>query len=160
VQGVVPRDLKPPNILLQRRAGRQVAKIGDYGLAKAFQTAGMTKGQITRPAGGFAGSLHYMAREHVTEYKYLKPVTDVFELAATFFHMLTGRTVWPPAPQDRMLKVILERSPLRLRDHFEGAPQKLYQAMDKALALEPTQRFQDGAEFLQAMREALGQFVR
>ena len=155
VRGVVHRDLKPPNILLASENGKQVAKISDFGLAKAFATAGCTQGSITQGQGTFCGSPPYMAREHIINYRYVKPVTDVFEIAATFFHMLTGETVWPMRAGSDLYKIILESRPRRLKDHLSSAPKKLYEVFDQALEIEISHRFQDAGNFLKAIKRVL-----
>jgi serine/threonine protein kinase len=155
-RGVIHRDLKPPNILLTHQGGRVVAKLSDFGLAKSFAAAGCTQGSLSQSqAGSFCGSPCYMAPEHICNYKYVKPPTDVFEMAATFFHMLTGRPVWPLGPGKDIFKVILESEPLRLKDHLPSCPKPLAQVFDRALARDPAERPASGQELLDAMRKVL-----
>ena len=88
-------------------------------------------------------------------YRYVEPVTDVFEMGATFFHMLTGETVWPLRRGVEAEKVILECRPRRLKDHLSSAPRKLYEVFDCALDPDEAQRYQDGQEFLNALKKVL-----
>lgn len=88
--GVVHRDLKPHNILLAHKGNQWISKITDFGIAKSFESAGLTN--ITKP-GDVLGTPIYWPREQITHYKYLNPVTDVFSLAAVFYEMLTGSWV-------------------------------------------------------------------
>lgn len=156
VKGVIHRDLKPPNILLARENGRMVAKVSDFGLAKGFAAAGCTQGSISKSTtGAFCGSPPYMAPEHILNYKYVKPATDVFEMAATVFHILTGEIVWPLRRGVDECKVILEERPRRLKDHLRDCPKRLAEVMDRALTLKASERYQDGREFLNAMKNAL-----
>ena len=87
VAGVVHRDLKPHNILVRAQGDLWVPKIADFGLSKAFESAGLS--DITRH-GEIAGTPIYWPREQITQYRYLDPATDVFSIAAVFYEMLTG----------------------------------------------------------------------
>ena len=155
VKGVVHRDLKPPNILLSGSPGNWTAKISDFGLSKAFSEAGMTKGSITGPAGSFCGSPLYMAPEHIVNYKYVKPETDVFEIAATFYHMLTGKTVWEPKRGQDIYKVILEGKIAPIHSQVAEIPGKVAKIIDRSLSRKPSDRYKDAGAMLKAMKKAL-----
>jgi serine/threonine protein kinase len=66
-----------------------MAKVGDYGLAKAFDAAGLS-GQ-TR-TGSMAGTPHFMPRQQVVNFKYARPEVDVWAMAASLYNILAG---WP-----------------------------------------------------------------
>jgi serine/threonine protein kinase len=79
-------------VLLGRNKGRLTAKVSDFGLAKSFESAGMT--DMTN-AGDICGTPIYWPREQITHYKYLAPPTDVFSIAAVFYEMLVGDWMRP-----------------------------------------------------------------
>jgi eukaryotic-like serine/threonine-protein kinase len=155
VKGIIHRDLKPFNILLSGQPGKWTAKLSDFGLSKAFSETGFTKGSITSP-GMTIGSWQYTAPEHLVNYRYLKPPTDVFELAATFYHMLTGSFVWNLSHyKDNIFRVILQSSPEPIRNRDSTIPYSVAKVIDRALSCKPEQRYRDGGEFLSAFKEAL-----
>jgi serine/threonine-protein kinase len=86
-RGLVHRDLKPQNIFLSTAGGSRVAKLGDYGLAKAFDMAGLSGHTCT---GEVAGTPQFMPRQQVLRFKELRPEADVWAMAAALYNMLTG----------------------------------------------------------------------
>lgn len=152
--GIVHRDLKPSNVLLDTQEGRMVAKLSDFGLAKAFGAAGCTPGLLSR-TGTTCGSPLYMAPEHLTNFKYVKAAADVFELAATIFYMLTGKTIRPVRQEQDPFKSVLEDHPRRIRDHLENCSEGFSEVMDCALSYEEKERFANGREFLEAFKEII-----
>ncbi len=150
-RGIVHRDLKPSNVLLGDQDNSVTAKLSDFGLAKAFGAAGCTQGVLSR-TGTTCGSPIYMAPEHLTNYKYVKAATDVFEIAATIFYMLTGQPIRPTRPGQEPFRSVVEEKPRRLQDFLSDCPQDFGDAMDRALAYDETERFQNGREFLNALK--------
>ena len=86
-KGFVHRDLKPSNILLSFARNDVVAKLSDFGLAKSFEKAGLSGLTLT---GNYAGTPYFIPREQITNFKYVKPVSDVWSMGATIYNMLTG----------------------------------------------------------------------
>ena len=177
--GIVHRDLKPTNILVYEAHGRWHGKVADFGLAKAFGTAGLS-GMTS--AGSAHGTPAYWPREQLLYFRYLNPPSDVFSAAAVFYQTLTG--VFPrngvielvelcrqqarqPSIPD-FVKLITEQAIVPLRSRDPTLPPHVCAVIDRALA-EPTLagdeatlrenlkrvRFPDGAAFLEALREAL-----
>jgi len=142
--GVVHRNLTPSNIILAKRNGKEVAKISDFRLARSFGISRMSENCFA-----------YMAREHIVNFRKVMPLTDVFEVAAVFFQMISGVTVWPMGPGRDPCKVILESEPRHLQDHLPSAPSRLYDLFDQALNIDTSRRYQDGGEFLQALKQVI-----
>ena len=86
-KGLVHRDLKPANIFLALKNGQTVAKLGDYGIAKAFDGAGLSGQTMT---GTLGGTPVFMPRQQVLDFKYAQPEVDIWASAATLYYMLTG----------------------------------------------------------------------
>lgn len=139
--GVVHRDLKPGNVLLDNE---KRAKVIDFGLAKAAFMAGMTA------TGLIIGTPEYMAPEQVKGLAQ-DARTDVYSLGALAYHMLVGR---PPFAGETPIAIgfahVTEppRPPTQLRAEI---PPSLERAVLQALEKEPAKRFADAAELKKAL---------
>ncbi len=152
-RGLVHRDLKPQNIFLSTASGSCVAKLGDYGLAKAFDMAGLSGHTFT---GEVAGTPQFMPRQQVLKFKDLRPEADVWAMAASLYNMLTqhfprdfrnGRDPWP---------VILETRAVPIRQRNPAIPSRLAKVIDQALVDDPEIGFKSAAEFKQALLQVMG----
>lgn len=152
VKGVVHRDLTPQNILLSGSGTSRVAKVGDYGLAKAFDTAGLS-GQ-TR-TGTTAGKPLFMSRQQVINYRHQGVDQDVWAAAACFYNMLTG--AYPrDFPEDRdVWQTLLQTNAVPIRNRDPQIPKPLAQVIDTALIDKPKIGFQTAAELKRALERVL-----
>jgi serine/threonine-protein kinase len=151
-KGLVHRDLKPENLFLSGTGSGRVAKLGDYGLAKALDDAGLSGGTMT---GEYAGTPAFMPRRQVYHFKDAGPEVDVWALAASLYCMLTGQAPREfPAGKDPWL-VVLETEPVPVRRRNPMVPRKLAQVLDLALREEPGPHFATAAAFRQALERAL-----
>ncbi len=136
VCGIVHRDIKPENILINyNESGQFAAKIADFGLSKAFRIAdqyGWTK------TGDIGGSLAYVSKQQIINYKYVKPEVDVWSSAAVLFYLLTG---FPPRGNSGNISFndILSTPPVSIKTYREDLPEGLAKLIDSAL---------DDSEFL------------
>jgi pSer/pThr/pTyr-binding forkhead associated (FHA) protein len=148
-RGFVHRDLKPGNILLHQQGTGWLAKVADFGLAKQFEQAGFSGMTLT---GAFGGTYDFMPREQLTDFKNTKPVSDVWSLGATFYRALTGTSPREyPNGRDPMGVVLQERAvPIRERD--PSVPPALAAVLDKALAYDAEDRFQNASEMNHAFK--------
>lgn len=147
---VVHRDLKPQNILLSGTPASPVAKIADLGLAKNFEKAGLSGHTMT---GAYAGTPIYMPKEQLTGYKYVKPVSDVWSLGATFYNMLTGATPRDFPKGCDPLEVILKGEIVPIHRRDPGIPDGLAAVLDRAVAASAKDRYADAGEMLEALRK-------
>lgn len=148
--GVVHRDMKPQNILLSGTPASPVAKIADLGLAKNFERAGLSGHTMT---GAYAGTPIYMPKEQLTGYKYVKPVSDVWSLGATFYNMLTGATPRDFPQGCDPLDVILKGEIIPIRRRDPSIPAGLAEVLDRATQANPKERYADAGEMLEAMQK-------
>ena len=151
-RGLVHRDLKPANIFLSGKPGALQAKIADVGVAKVFETAGLSG--LTR-TGTVAGSPVSMPRQQVINFKYARPDVDVWAMAATLYLVLTG--FYPrhfPQGADPF-RVVLTTTPVPIRERNDRIPEKLASVIDRALIDNPAITFQRAVDFRQALLETL-----
>lgn len=147
-QGFVHRDLKPQNILLTQDEGG-VPKLADFGLAKSFEQAGLTGMTIT---GSVRGTPHFTPREQVTNYKYVKPVSDVWSMGATLYYLLSGDVPRGATAEGNPMLRALTVEALPLRSRAPRVPQRLADVVDRALATDPAARFQNAQALQRALR--------
>lgn len=151
-RGLVHRDLKPANIFLAGTGRSRVAKVADYGLAKAFDGAGLS-GQ-TR-TGTISGTPVFMPRQQVVNFKYAKPEVDVWAMAASLYYMLTGYVPRDFPKGKDPWQIVLQTDPISIRKRDASIPKKLAEVIDLALVDKPSIQFKTAAEFKRALEGAL-----
>lgn len=132
VRGLVHRDVKPANILLSGSGsdGRPVVKLADFGLAKAFERAGLSGHTRT---GAMGGTIPFMARTQLIGYKYAGPEVDVWASAACLYWMLTGATPRDFPRHKDPVAVALREPVVPIRERDPSLPPRLGQVIDEAL---------------------------
>ncbi len=146
-RGLVHRDLKPSNIFLDWVDGKFVAKIGDYGLSKAFDIAGFS-GQTL--SGTKAGTPIFMPRQQVLNFKYAQPDVDIWATAACLYFMLTGTLPRNFTGGDPFL-MVLQNDPVPIKARDALIPQKLAEVIDLGLVEKPEIYFKSATEFKEAL---------
>ncbi len=147
-RGVVHRDIKPENILLH--GGH--ALVADFGIALAVQQA---SGQRMTQTGLSVGTPQYMSPEQAMGERELDARSDVYALGCVTYEMLTGEPPFTgPTAQAIVAKVMTERPapPSTVRDTVADA---LDQAVLRALAKLPADRFAGAADFAAALTSSL-----
>jgi eukaryotic-like serine/threonine-protein kinase len=150
-QGFVHRDLKPENLLVADAAGTG-AKVTDFGLAKSFQQAGLSGMTAT---GAVAGTLYFMPREQLTHFRLLKPVSDVWSMGATLYHMLTGAYPREFRPGEDPLPVILRGGVVPIRARDPRLPEAVAAVVDRSVVDAMSERYQTAGELRQALSRAM-----
>lgn len=146
--GVVHRDLKPGNIFLHGRDADRVAKIADFGLAKAFNAAGMSGHTVL---GDTMGTPGFMPRQQVLDFLYAKPELDVWAAAATLYKLLTNTAPRFIGGFADALVAILTTPCTPIRQRNPAIPAPLAAVIDRALNDRPTIAVKSAAEFRQAL---------
>ena len=149
--GLVHRDVKPANILVDTGTGRpDQVYLSDFGLSKAaLASVGLTG------TGQFLGTPDYSAPEQVSG-RAVDGRADQYALACVAFTLLTGQ---PLFPRDEPMAVLLAHTsepPAPVSAQRPDLPAATDQVLSRALAKAPENRFGSCGEFAEALREALG----
>ncbi len=151
-RGVVHRDFKPGNIFLSDNSDRPVAMVADFGMAKAFDAAGLSK--ITK-TGTVMGTPVFMPRQQAINFKYAKPEVDVWAAAASYYNMLTGTFPKNFRPGKNVWQIIVSEPAVPIRDRNTAVPQQLAAVIDRALREQPEIGYQSAAAFRKDVVAAL-----
>ncbi len=151
-KGFVHRDLKPSNILLSFAQNNVIAKLSDFGLAKSFEKAGLSGLTLT---GNYAGTPYFIPREQLINFKYVKPVSDVWSMGATIYNMLTGQLPYEFSEGRDPIHVVLNDDVIPIRQRDRSIPKPLAQIIDRAIHSETRERYQTAGEMLEDLNQAL-----
>ena len=148
---LVHRDLKPANVLLSSRTA-PVAKLGDFGLAKMQSIAGLSG--LTGTNAGAWGTPHFMSRRQLVNFKYSGPEVDVWSIAATLYHMLTGAVPRDFSGSRDPFVVVRDGDPIPILDRRANLPPRLAAAIDKALIESGEPGYRSASDFKAALVRA------
>ena len=147
-EGVIHRDIKPENILLTDDG---MVLVADFGIARALETTGPGDDESLTRTGHVLGTPAYMAPEQATHEHPVDGRADQYALAAVCYEMLTGE---PPFSGPTAGAIIVARhtspTPSALARRPE-LPAPVNEALQRALALEPGERFGSVREFAKAL---------
>jgi serine/threonine protein kinase len=144
-EGVVHRDVKPANLLLDRRGHVHVA---DFGIASAAGLASLTQ------TGTVLGTASYLAPEQAKGER-TTPASDLYSLAIVAFELITGRRPFEGDSVAAEAAAHVTGEIPSVCDVNPQAPCELDPVFEKALAKDPQQRYTSGAEFVAALRASL-----
>jgi DNA-binding NarL/FixJ family response regulator len=146
--GLVHRDVKPANILIEARPGGEHAFLTDFGLTKPTIEESVTR--TARPLG----SVDYIAPEQA-EGATVDGRADVYSLGCVLFQMLTGSVVFPQETDLAKLWAHVHAPAPELRSLRPDLPASLEEVLGRALAKDPEQRQQSAGEFADGVRMAV-----
>ncbi len=138
-QGVVHRDLKPGNVLLDQRLGQPgVPKVADFGIAKVLDSEAGLTGTNAR-----MGTWGYMAPEQFRGAKEVDARADVFALGILLWEAVAGRLPFNPEDQLAVMETYSGRVVIPRLDEVAECPAWLADVVAQAASIDPAGRFQD-----------------
>ena len=145
-EGVVHRDLKPQNIMVED-SGRVV--VMDFGIAHSMEHAGVTS------TGAIVGTPAYVSPEQAKGEK-VDPRSDLYTVGIVFYEMLTGAA---PFQSDTVVGLLLKRiqeRPIPPIDRDQNIPQALSDIVLKCMTVDKEHRYQSAEEIEQDLQGWLG----
>ena len=142
--GVVHRDIKPQNILINTKG---VVKITDFGLARSRETVTLTQSNV------FMGTAYYISPEQSESGRSADTRSDLYSIATVLFEMLAGH---PPFEGDTAVDIVMKHmnekvpSICRLRSEL---PADIDVFLQKAMAKSPNDRYSAPQEFIAALEQ-------
>jgi hypothetical protein len=146
--GLVHRDLKPDNILITRnKSGREIAKVVDFGIAKAMQEGA---GEALTRTGLVIGTPEFMSPEQLLG----DPIdarSDLYALGCILHLMLTAAPAFDAPTREQMIKRRLSENPPHAQELDPGIPDSIDRVIAKLLARAPDDRYGSAAEVRDAL---------
>ena len=143
-QGILHRDVKPSNLLLDPKGNVWVA---DFGLAKASDTEDLTH------SGDIIGTLRYMAPERFAGKCDAR--SDVYALGLTLYELLALRPAFEASDRHELMRRVMSEAPERLRGLVPHVPRDMETIVQKAIDRDPARRYPTAA----ALAEDLQRFL-
>lgn len=150
-RGVVHRDVKPENILLERSTGRTL--VTDFGIA--HHTAVSDDARLTQD-GYVLGTLHYMSPEQVSGDR-LDGRSDLYALGVVAYQVLSGRLPFEGLTMPAVFVAHATKPAPPLRDVAPAIPPMLAAVVDRCLAKHPDERYPTGEALAEALERAIVQ---
>ena len=143
-QGIIHRDVKPSNLILDQHGKPYVA---DFGLARIGSDTAMT---VT---GDLLGTLRYMSPEQALAKRAgVDHRSDIYSLGATLYELLALRPAFPSENREELLRQIAVDEPISLRRLNKAIPADLETIVLKALSKEPADRYSTAADLAADLR--------
>mgnify|MGYP001610017123 FL=1 len=141
-KGVVHRDIKPDNIMIN---SRELVKVMDFGLARLKGTLRQTRTSST------AGTLAYMAPEQIQGGN-ADARSDIFAFAVVLFEMITSKLPFRGEHDSALMYSIVNEEPQSILNYIPKPSSELLHIFNKALEKDPNDRHQSAAELVVDLR--------
>jgi serine/threonine-protein kinase len=151
-RGVVHRDVKPDNILLDAVTGR--ALLTDFGIAHQSPRSRRLVGRASAPGGYVVGTPGFMSPEQANG-EVVDGRSDIYSLGVVTYYALSGQLPFYAATDELLLALHVAAPPPPLGTVAPHVPPRFAQIVDRCLAKDPWQRFADAAALVRAVAEAV-----
>ena len=145
IQGIIHRDIKPGNLLLEKN-GR--LKIVDFGLAKLKQASKVSSKSKT------VGTLYYLSPEQIQNSE-VDHRADIFATGVVLYEMITGQVPFKGDYEASVMYSIINEQPEPMSRYKSGIPENLQYIVDKTLAKDPNMRYQSVDELLSDLKREI-----
>lgn len=149
-RGVVHRDIKPDNIMLERATGR--ALVMDFGIARRTASSPQPADGLTR-VGEVVGTPEYMSPEQATG-DVVDGRSDLYSLGLVAWFALTGRVAMAGSNTQQVLVHQFTTTLPSITSERPDLPVALAEVIERCLAKDPAQRFDDAAALVEALEQA------
>ena len=142
---VVHRDIKPANIMYEPESDS--VKVTDFGIARITDSSKTKTGMVL-------GTPSYMSPEQLAGKK-IEGRSDLFSLGVTLYQLTCGKLPFTGESMAQLMFKIANEEAADVRTHNAALPESLWTVVNKALAKDPDQRYQDGEQMAKALRQCL-----
>ena len=148
-EGLVHRDIKPGNILIEQRPRGEHTYLTDFGLTKhTGSQSGLTK------TGMMVGTLDYMAPEQF-EGRRLDARADIYALGCVLYEMLTGQVPYPRDSEPAKMYAHMNLDPPAVGASAADLPAEIDEVLQRAMAKKPDDRYLSVGDLAEAARSAI-----
>jgi formylglycine-generating enzyme required for sulfatase activity/tRNA A-37 threonylcarbamoyl transferase component Bud32 len=141
-RGIIHRDIKPPNILVDSETGRCL--VTDFGIARTIDTATLTA------TGVMLGTPAYLSPEQITG-ETIDHRVDIYALGVMMYEMLAGKVPFDGATPTAAMMKRLGGPPDPVTTVRPDVPESISSVISRCLAADPAERFQSAAELVEAL---------
>jgi serine/threonine protein kinase len=145
-QGVIHRDIKPQNIMLDRNGQIHVI---DFGIARFFD------GNTLTQTGALVGTPMYMSPEQVSGRVHVDHRSDIYSLGLVMYELLTLRRPLYAPTREAILRGVITKAAIPLNWKNHGVPRAVESVVHQAISKDPDERYQSAAEFAEDLQRFL-----